>query len=216
MLITESYRELNRELHAEQQSYGWSGWWWGDIVFNLMGTHECRNALDYGSGKGTLARELGEPPWLKNYDPAIKGLDGPPKPADLVICNDVLEHIEPECVDDVLDDIARLTGKIAVLIICYQLAKKTLPDGRNTHLIVKPVTWWLRKILDRFELNFFHVSPLSRGRAPCLLSGVATKKGPKEFMCIVSPIDRFVPKTQAEFSAVIPSRPAKGNGEDND
>jgi hypothetical protein len=37
-------------------------------------------------------------------------------------------------------------------------ALKTLPDGRNAHLIQEPVEWWLPKIMQRFDLHTFQMS----------------------------------------------------------
>jgi hypothetical protein len=37
-------------------------------------------------------------------------------------------------------------------------ALKTLPDGRNAHLIQEPVEWWLPKIMQRFDLQTFQMS----------------------------------------------------------
>ena len=44
------------------------------------------------------------------YDPAFPEY-GEPRGADLVCCIDVLEHIEPDLLDNVLDDLARITLK---------------------------------------------------------------------------------------------------------
>ena len=92
--------------------------------------------------------------WLpiQNYDPAVPEYSKPPAPADLVVCTDVLEHVEPEMLDGVLDDLKRLTlhyfyGEIAIVP-----AKKTLADGRNAHLTVHPIGWWLPKLCERFDI----------------------------------------------------------------
>jgi hypothetical protein len=65
---------------------------------------------------------------------------------------DVLEHIEPECLDDVLDDMKRCTLKGVFLSVSLVTAGKTLPDGRNAHLIVEPIEWWLPKLMARWDL----------------------------------------------------------------
>lgn len=43
----------------------------------------------------------------------------------------VLEHIEPECLEQVLDHLQRLTRKIALLNIVTRPANKVLADGHN-------------------------------------------------------------------------------------
>jgi hypothetical protein len=75
----------------------------------------------------------------------------------MVACIDVLEHIEPDLIDNVLDDLQRLTQEIGFYSISTEPAEKTLPDGRNAHLILQSPHWWLNKIMDRFELQTFQV-----------------------------------------------------------
>jgi hypothetical protein len=77
----------------------------------------------------------------------------PPVPAELVCCIDVLEHIEPECLEDVLDHLEELTQRVAFISINTAAAGKTLPDGRNAHLIQRPMEWWFPKIVERFKLQ---------------------------------------------------------------
>jgi len=35
-------------------------------------------------------------------------------------------------------------------------AGKVLSDGRNAHLIQKPLSWWLPKLCERFEILELH------------------------------------------------------------
>ncbi len=147
MKISSDYLEQNRKLHAEG-GYGISGTRWAKTVVNLAAVAGSRDVLDYGCGQRTLERDLGWP--IRNYDPCIVGLDAPPEPADIVVCTDVLEHIEPECLDEVLDDLARVTRRIGFFVIATRPAEKLLPDGRNAHLIQEPVAWWLPKLTQRF------------------------------------------------------------------
>lgn len=111
-----------------------------------------KSLLDYGCGKQSLKFSLPELNVI-GYDPAIEGLDTAPEPSELVVCTDVLEHIEPELIDDVLNDISRLTIRNAFLVISTRPANKTLPDGRNAHLIQKPISWWAEKLEKRFRIN---------------------------------------------------------------
>jgi hypothetical protein len=73
-------------------------------------------------------------------------------PSDLVACIDVLEHIEPQHLSDVLDDLARIT-QIGFFSIHTGAAKKRLSDGRNAHLIQQPASWWLPHLCRRFEIH---------------------------------------------------------------
>jgi hypothetical protein len=69
----------------------------------------------------------------------------------MVICTDVLEHVEPSYLDEVLRNIADKTNKLAYFVICCRPAGQNLPDGRNAHLIVQPHEWWEKKLLEYFN-----------------------------------------------------------------
>jgi len=150
MKITSEYRDLNRALHAGGV-YGISGQRWAKVVAGMCQAIGSRDVLDYGCGQRTLEKSLGFP--IHNYDPCIEGLDAPPAPADLVACTDVLEHIEPDCLDEVLDDLRRVTRKFGFFVIATRPALKTLADGRNAHLIQEGEEWWFPKILARWEVQ---------------------------------------------------------------
>jgi hypothetical protein len=64
----------------------------------------------------------------------------------------VLEHIEPDYLDAVLNDLQRITARIGFFTIATGPAIKTLADGRNAHLIQKPPSWWLPRLCQRFEI----------------------------------------------------------------
>lgn len=155
-LISESYREQNRQLHEANEVYGANSARYFNAVVKLMQKTGCRDVLDYGCGKGSLVKALkdhGHPAY--GYDPAVDEYSTPPYPADLVVCTDVIEHIEPEYLSGVLIDLDRLTKSHLYLIIATGPAQKTLPDGRNAHLIQKPSTEWLYDFLPRFKLVEF-------------------------------------------------------------
>lgn len=80
----------------------------------------------------------------------------PPQPCGFVACICALEHIEPPLLDNVLDDLKRVTADVGVFTVHTQPAVKVLPDGRNAHLIQQPPAWWLPKFLERFELANFN------------------------------------------------------------
>lgn len=155
LTISDYYREQNAGLHAARADYGRHGHKWADQITALYRKLGCSNMLDYGSGKGSLKDALPRDFTVAEYDPAIPGKDGTPEPADLVVCIDVLEHIEPEYLDAVLDDLVRC-AKIAVYLVAdCKPAKKFLPDGRNAHLIVELPSWWLERLEKRFETLAF-------------------------------------------------------------
>ena len=150
--ISEPYRQLNKTMHDDNPYYGISVIKYMKTITNLYSQLSCKSLLDYGCGKGILAKLLDFPIW--EYDPAIVEKSTPPRPADLVVCIDVLEHIEPDYLDSTLADIARCTKKIAYFIISGSESLKTLPDGRNTHLIIKDKLWWTNKLREYFILSY--------------------------------------------------------------
>lgn len=162
-LISESYRDQNRALHDLRPEYGGSSGKWVATVAHLVRTLRLSSVLDYGCGKGLLKQGLARlvadgsdqtdlAGLVREYDPAIPGKDAAPAPAELVVCTDVLEHVEPSYLDAVLDDLRRLTLNVAFLNVATRPAEKTLPDGRNAHLIVEPSSWWLPKLRTRWTI----------------------------------------------------------------
>ena len=150
-LISAEYRQLNEQLHRDNLAYGVGGGQHGPIVEELKKTCECESVLDYGCGKGYLAKVLTFPIW--EYDPAVPGKDESPRSADLVVCTDVLEHIEPDKIDFVLSDLKRCIKKVGYLTIHLTPAMKTLPDGRNTHLILQSKQWWTERLQRYFQIG---------------------------------------------------------------
>lgn len=155
MLISDEYRELNSKLHETREDYGRLGSRWAPLVMALCANEGTMDVLDYGCGKGTLNLSL--PFGVHCYDPAVPKFSATPKPADIVVCTDVAEHIEPDCLDDVLDDLQRVTGKVLVLNVATRPAVKTLADGRNAHLIVEQWEWWRPHIEKRWRLRDIEV-----------------------------------------------------------
>lgn len=144
--ISDSYRDLNAELHASSRKYGSHGHRWAGRVSSFL--EEGYSVLDYGCGKGMLRQVCGTS--ICEYDPAIPGKDSEPEAADLVVCTDVLEHIEPEKLDNVLEHLASLTRRRLLFNIATKPAKNhLLPDGRNPHLIVRDAEWW-RATIERY------------------------------------------------------------------
>ena len=158
-VMSDLYRQQSREMHEKIPTYGMvSALRHLETVLKIHKVIEAKSILDYGCGKGMLAKQIDFPIW--EYDPAIIGKDSPPRPADLVVCIDVLEHIEPEYLDRVLEDIYRFTKKIVFFALGTEPALKNLPDGRNSHLIIESEQWWKNRLSKYFifenENPFFH------------------------------------------------------------
>jgi hypothetical protein len=158
-LITEEYRKMQQELHRNPD-YGVASVQYAPIVAQVMEATGIDEILDYGAGKGRLGQTLDKmyenPLTIHHYDPAIPEWSSTPAPCRLVACIDVLEHIEPELLDNVLDDLKRVTAGIGVFTVHTGPAAKVLLDGRNAHLTQRPASWWLPKFLERFELSTFN------------------------------------------------------------
>ena len=149
--ISEAYRALNWRLLRSNVGYGNGGARHAECVMAFIRAIRAKHVLDYGAGRGMLARELGRLSWrgrVYEYDPCVPLKAKRPKPRDLVVCTDVLEHVEPECLDAVLADLKHLSLKGCYLTIATRVSNKRLRDGRNAHLIVESPHWWLSKLVD--------------------------------------------------------------------
>lgn len=159
-LISEEYRRQQTKLH-ENPDYGVASTHFAPMVAKVCNQYAVHELLDYGCGKGRLAetlmrdRLLDHPMRLQQYDPAVPEVADLPDPCQMVTCIDVLEHIEPELLDNVLDDLQRVTQEIGLFTVSTMPAMKTLDDGRNAHLIVEGAEFWLPRFMARFDLHVF-------------------------------------------------------------
>ena len=136
-----------RQMHAAGKFPGLSVLEHAGQIGNLIHETGSKSVLDYGCGKGQQYSiyEINNS-WpiesLRLYDPAVPGFDTKPEPADGVICCDVMEHIPESEVPETLSKIMNLANKFVFFVICTRPSKKTLPDGRNCHITIKPREWW--------------------------------------------------------------------------
>lgn len=160
MLISETYRQQQEKLHENPQ-YGVASVAYAPIVTNLINQLKIREVLDYGAGKGRLGESI-KPDHdiqMHRYDPARPEWADKPDSAEMVCCIDVLEHIEPECLEDVLDDLQRCVEFFGFFTVHTGPAVKVLDDGRNAHLTQEGPGWWLPRILHRWELVQYQIQP---------------------------------------------------------
>ncbi len=160
-MISEAYRQEQRKLHKDNPNYGVASVQFAPMVTKILNQSEVTELLDYGAGKMRLFQSIqpDHPVRLQAYDPGIEALSEAPTPMQMVTCIDVLEHIEPEHLETVLDDLQRLTLEIGFFTVHTGPANKILSDGRNAHLIQQPAEWWLPRIMARFELQTFQKTP---------------------------------------------------------
>ena len=172
--ISADYKAQQEYLH-EHTRYGVASIKYAALVTAVIDKLGIEHVLDYGCGKlMNLGKHIKPKHKIKYqaYDPCVADLAGDPTPAQMVCCVDVLEHIEPDYLDNVLDHIASLTETVAFITVHSGPASKVLQDGRNAHLIQEPMEWWLPKLLKRFELQTvqkthdlaFHVIGFPRAR----------------------------------------------------
>jgi FkbM family methyltransferase len=154
MLITETYRAEQAALHSVG-NYGTASLQYGATVEALLRNTGARSLLDYGCGsKRSLQQVLKLPQGTvyEGYDPAVPEYSATPLPAELVCCIDVLEHIEPALLDNVLDHLAQLCDPYGFFTVHSGPAKKVLSDGRNAHLTQQGPDWWMPRLASRFEV----------------------------------------------------------------
>ena len=166
MLISEGYRKEQQILH-ETTDYGTASIEFAPMVTSIINSSKVTDILDYGCAGQKLAKHIkpDHKVLVDCYDPAIPDLSESPEPCSgLVACIDVLEHIEPDLLDNVLDDLKRVTLNYGFFSIHCEPAVKILSDGRNAHLIQESYTWWMPKLWQRFDImnysqtkNGFHV-----------------------------------------------------------
>ena len=153
-IISDEYLKEQINLH-NNPDYGVASLVFSPIVAKICKENDIKNISDYGAGKKRLIDGL-QKHGLNNieyfpYDPVFPEY-GEPKKADLVCCIDVLEHIEPEYVDNTIKKLSEITIKIGFYSIHLGPATKILSNGKNAHLIQKPTSWWLPKLCKYFDI----------------------------------------------------------------
>lgn len=156
LLISEDYRKQQEELH-KNPNYGVASVSYAPIVSKVINQAGVTEVLDYGAGKGRLAKSITPDHKVDviHYDPSIPEWSDTPDSAQMVCCIDVLEHIEPDLLDNVLDDLERCVEFVGFFTVHTGPAVKVLSDGRNAHLTQEPASWWLPKFMERFDLVQF-------------------------------------------------------------
>lgn len=144
-------------------------------VFNLIKENNVKNILDYGCGKAKFHSILfnnkkvpGSPMGIDitPYDPAVPEFANKPTGQyDLVLCVDVMEHVQEDKVEEVLKDIFTFSNRVFLTITCYA-ATQTLVNGKNAHYTIKEPDWWKEKLkpYDGSYISIFQTKPDRGGK----------------------------------------------------
>jgi FkbM family methyltransferase len=145
-------------------------------IKRLIEATGSRTILDYGAGKGLQYRphkivvdgehvadgiaEYWDVDEVRCYDPGYAPHGSRPEGRfDGVICTDVLEHCPEEDLPWILEEIFGYADKFVYLNVACYPARKTLPNGENAHVTVRPPQWWRERAAAaarpgiRFELQ---------------------------------------------------------------
>ena len=132
-----------------------------NTVGNIMLEEGAKSLLDYGCGKGVqYSKHKLHEEWNINlpelYDPYVEQYKKLPsysnKYFDLVLCVDVMEHILPDEVDEVLHQIFFL-GNFVYFHIDTKPALKKFSCGTNFHVSLHEPDWWINK-LNEYGTNY--------------------------------------------------------------
>lgn len=154
-MITTEYQQQLVELHKKQK-WGNQGWKALPTLLSMILQYRVKHprVLDFGAGECTLEQNAKwSLPQVKvvSYDPGMFGINKLPEgPFDFVICTDVMEHVEPQHVEETLDYLRNVTTHATYFIIACSKAKTILPDGRNAHLTIETPQWWHYKLASRW------------------------------------------------------------------
>jgi len=158
---SEEYLAMLRNEHSKGE-WGLRGGGMYKKIHKLLTQYNTTTFLDYGCGHGSLRKALEKDfSGIYNvieYDPGIVEKSNIPEPCDFVTCIDVLEHIEEQYVDNVLDDLKRVTSNILYLTVSTREANRVLRGkgyALNAHVTVRPPHWWMEKIQSRFNIINF-------------------------------------------------------------
>lgn len=160
--ISKDYLVQQKQLHGNDR-YGIASLSYAPLIIDILEVTGYRTVCDYGAGKCRLGAELKKKIKSLEYfpvDPAFPEY-GVATSAEFVACIDVLEHIEPEYLDSVIAELAKVTNNIGLFSVHTGPARKFLADGRNAHLIQQPASWWLNKLLPYFDI--IQLTPVKRG-----------------------------------------------------
>jgi cyclopropane fatty-acyl-phospholipid synthase-like methyltransferase len=170
-LINDDYKKQLQDMHQEPKAF-YRGLKALRKIEHYLEKYQPKSLIDFGCSKGELHQELAKTmEKTAGYDPGIPEFETLPTDTyESLVALDVLEHIEPEMLDETLKTINNLFTKSCYLIVAAYPAKKFLPDGRNAHLIIESFDWWKNKLETYIEGKIVHTDNNTVIKTP--------KKGP--------------------------------------
>lgn len=158
LTCTDEYKKLLDCEHTTPEKWGVAAKHKFPKIIKFIREQSATDILDYGAGSANrLSVMLGDayPGEFSctDYDPGIAEISQKPEPHSLVTCIDVLEHVEPDLLDNVLSDLKRVTKQAGFFVISTIPAKRILRNGKNAHLIIESVEWWQEKLSQYFHVD---------------------------------------------------------------
>lgn len=148
------------------------------IVEDMLSLWTVEKILDVGCGQGNYARHLQDKgfsvlgleysqvccdKYLTDIphicDSIVEYVKKPIEPFDVVICIDVLEHLNYEDIPSVLEGFSKIAD-YAILGIANH---SDIQDGEELHIIQQPVIWWIEQLLPYYK-NFSVKAEMYDGR----------------------------------------------------
>lgn len=162
-MIRPEYVEVLKKTREGWKDWGSSASKNADGLVRYLNKHKnITHILDFGCGTGQLKTyllgrtDLRAGIEIHEYDPSVPGKDKiEPYLYDLIVTLDVLEHIEPESLDETLAWIREHSLRQWHHVDCNDGGGNKLADGRDVHLIIEEPEWWYAQ-LDREGWRMMH------------------------------------------------------------
>lgn len=157
--VSTEYLQVLKETHRKK-NHRWgnsAGRVYYEHIMLFVDKYKAKEILDYGAGWGSFSNRLKEEGRtdivVYEYEPAREDACARPDPCDFVICCDVLEHVEPDLLENVLEELQQVLTTRGYINVSTVKAFATLADGRNAHLIVETPRYWYNKISEYFKIK---------------------------------------------------------------
>lgn len=171
MSYSQSYQKTLKELHQSKAFGNKSGI--PKEVIDCIEKYQVTSFLDFGCGKGYFLEALkAKYPSIEihGFDPGNNNFQTLPDKVDMIYSSDVLEHIEPDKLEETIKDLKLRCSKVMYHLIACHPAKRIMNDGRNAHLIIHLPEWWRKLFTLTCNLNIILEKITQRQANP--------KKGP--------------------------------------